>query len=164
MSLNDFIRTAASQATLFTRVQNDSFQIPSNYASSQRHQQGSLVAPAIDRDAIEIDRDVFIHEDTIRAERDQTVLDAIAGLRAADDAYGPGDGYFGQPLKAVRVELSSLDSVQFTASVQRLIAGGYLQSSRHNPDLVWITKSGWLRWSDWNPEDAYLLRYEDSTD
>jgi len=159
MSLNDFLSTASSHATLFTRVQNDSLQLPGNYAVSQRSQQDSLVAPAIDRDAIEFSRD-----DAVRAARDQTVLDAIASLRAADDAYGPGDGYFGQPLKAVRLELPSLDAAQVAASVQRLIASGHLQGSRHNPDLVWITKSGWLRWSDWNPEDAYLLRYEDSAD
>ena len=90
---------------------------------------------------------------------EQLVLDAICELRAADEAYGPGDSYFGQPLKAVSKQLPSHLDSEILESVGRLLARGLLSGSRHNSSLVWVTREGWLAWTSWNKKQNYLLRH-----
>lgn len=81
---------------------------------------------------------------------DQTVLDTICRLRAGNEAYGPGDGYFGQPLKAVYRAMPEHEAIDVLAAATRLTRGGLLSGTRHNPALVWITPRGWQQWSEWD--------------
>lgn len=94
----------------------------------------------------------------------QAVLDAICDLRARDDAYGPGDGYFGQPLRPLYRELPGLSAGEILETVAHLLAVGRLRGSRHNPGLVWVTNEGWLRWTSWDARNQYLLRHEEAGD
>ncbi len=95
---------------------------------------------------------------------EQSVLDAVCDLRAGDEAYGPGDGYFGQPLKLVYKALPELSPGEILENVAELIGRDLLRGNRHNAGLVWVTRRGWQQWTAWKPSHQYLLRHEEAAE
>jgi hypothetical protein len=88
------------------------------------------------------------------------VLDAICDLRAADEAYGPGDSYFGQSLAEVYDRLPQLSAIDICSAAQRLVTNGQLRAYAAEKAYVWVSNAGWRNWSRWDYRLAYLLANE----